>query len=862
MSARPTSIGATLFRWLLRILPTDFRGDFGDAMLADVEAGDSQRALFWWREIGGLLRAVAREHLDAVRQDVHYALRMMRRTPGFTAMAVLMLAVGTGANVAMFSVIDAVMLRSRLADADRIVTVQEQLAGRPPTAAIPVSHVDAIAQAPTFAAVTATTGSLAVLRNIGEPHRLDIECVSASFFDVVQVRPALGRAFTSEDDSAGAPPVLVLSHQTWRRDFGSDPQIIGRSVLLGERPSTVIGVMPPGFIGERARNRTAGWAPFAPALAHQSAVGCNVRGTAVNLVARLQQPFTLETAAASLNASGLAGRLPAAGEQKIAEFHFVPADEVMYEDVRVPFLVLLGAVGCVLLIACANVANLQLERLVGRRRELALRRALGASRSRVIRQTLSENLLLSAMGAAGGVLAASLTLSGLTAMMPATVPHVADIRIDGRAMLVAVACALFVGLVVGLAPAWQASADGMEADLKSSGRGIAGGAPWLRRALVVTEVALSVVLLIGAGLLTRTFITLRPDQPGFATAGRIVARLSLPGDWKPDPSRRALTDQMMERLAAAPGVERVSLSSYLPLSGMTDVWKIRVGDTNADVWSSGVSPEYFDDMEIAVVRGRRFSASDGFGASPVAAINETAARRFWPGGDPIGQTIETTSGDGSKTTRRIVGIVGDTRSFGMDTKRRAELFVPYAQEPSATLIYFLVRSRASAAQLAPAIRSAVDTVSPGQIVDAIDSLQESVDRSVSRPRFGAWFLGIFAAIAVGLAAMGLGAVIAWWVAQRRREIGVRMALGATKSQMVGLVVRQGMTLTVFGVLIGAGAAFIVTRWLAEWLYGVTPTDPLTFIVGGAGMFALAAIAAYLPARRAASIDPAVTLRSE
>jgi putative ABC transport system permease protein len=864
---RRPSLAERVYRRLLRLFPADFRADFAGDMARDVadradERSGRARTRVWSGELPGLAKAVLVQHLDDLRRDVTCTLRMMARSPGFSAAAILMLALGTGANAAMFSVIDAVMLRSAFDDPSRIVAVQEQAPGESPGNGIPISHLDAIFRAPAFSAAAGITYSLAVWSDAPEPHRLDIECVSASMFQVLGVRPALGRTFTAEEDRAGAPASVVLSDHVWRGDFGGATDIVGRRITLAGHTNTIIGVMPPGFLGPSQRNRTDGWAPLGPAIARQSAVGCDPRSS-VNVVARVRAPLTLATATEQLNAMGLISGMPMLFGRTDGRIHLERKDDLTYDGLSTPLFALLAAVGCVLLIACANVANLQLERLIGRRQEIALRLALGAGRGRIIRQTITENLLISLLGASAGIVAAWLTLSALVSMLPANVPHVQDIRIDARTLGVTIAAALLAGLAVGLVPAIQATSVSVTGDLKASGRSTTGGAKWLRRTLVITEVALSVVLLIGAALMVRTFLILRPTDPGFDPSGRLVAQLSLPGPWSVDPGRVRLLDDAMTRVGALPGVVSVSGSSYMPLSGMTSLMNIEVGGTKADVWSSWVTPGYFRDMEMSLARGRLFAASDGWGSAPVVAINETAARRFWPDHDPIGQIVPVKSPDGSVTARQIVAILRDTRSWGTDTKHRSELYVPFAQEPAPTLLYLLVRTNGAAnPALVSGIRAAVSGAIPGQVVDAIDPMQDRLDRAVSRPRFGAWIFGLFAAMAVGLAAMGLTAVIAWWVTQRRREIGLRMALGANRRQVTTLVVRQGLGLAVAGTIAGVGVASLSSRLLSDWLYGIAPMDGATYGACAAGMLAIAAIASYLPARRATRIDPIVTLRAE
>jgi putative ABC transport system permease protein len=866
------------YRWLLTLLPADFRHEFGESMARDFRDRDRElsggaRRRLWSRELPGLFWTAFVQYRAGAWRDVRFTLRMMARSPGFTAAAVIMLAIGTGANAAMFSVIDAVMLRSALPDAGRIVQIEEQSPGTPARSAVPFSHLDALAALPTFEYVAGMTGSLPIVTGAGAPHRLDVECVSASMFPLLGVQPILGRPLGPDDDRAGAPPVIVIGHRTWMRDFHGAPDVVGQTLTLNGRANTIVGVMPAGFLGPNSSNKIEAWAALMPAVGVQSASGCELRRASddptriaerIEVVGRVRAPRTLDSAMAEIKGIGIAARLPMPpnGVQP-SSIVLERADSSQFERVRAPFLALLGAVGCVLLIACANVANLQLERLVGRRREMAVRLALGATRGRIVRQTLVENLIVSLIGAACGVVAAKLTLQTIVAMIPANVPHVGEIVMDARTLAVTFAAAVVTGLAVGVVPAIQATRGDVAVDLHESSTRVIGGAQWLRRGLVVTEVALSVALVIAAALLLRTFLTLRPIDPGFASTDRLSVEILFDGDWKPNPERESFVHALMQSVRDIPGITSVSASSYRPLSGYTDLARITVSNVSADVWSSWITPHYMQDMAMTIVGGRSFNDTDSASGPPVAMINEALAARFWPGANPVGQLIDVQAPDRTITKRQIVGIVHTTRSWGTDREERSELYVPYAQEPGSTLMYFLVRTAGPPALDLPAqITSRVTTLRPNQSVERIEPIDASLNRSVAQPRFAAWLFGAFAAMAVGLAALGLSAVIAWWVTQRRREIGVRMALGATAQAVSTLILKQAMSLAGAGVALGLVIAALSTRSIGVWLYGVAPLDPATFAVVSIAMLLIAMIAAWLPARRAARIDPIITLRAD
>jgi putative ABC transport system permease protein len=660
--------------------------------------------------------------------------------------------------------------------------------------------------------------------------------------------------------------VLVLSYLEWQRDFGASTTILGRSITLGGVSNTVIGVMPEGFLGPTVRNRVAAWAPLMPSIGRQSPTGCQTNPplNSLEVVVRVRAPLTLDTAAARVNAAGRLAALTARSGATNPTLVLERADDASLSALRTPLTVLLGAVGCVLLIACANVANLQLERLIGRRREIAVRLALGATRNRIVRQTLIENLMVSLAGAAAGLGLARVTLRAIVALMPLTMPHVAEIVVNGRTLAVTVVAAIVTGLLVGVVPAAQATRTGLTSDLAHGSRSVAGGATWVRRTLVIGEVALSLVLLVSAGLMIRTFLILRPAAPGFVSTNRTIVEMLFNGGWEPDPAREQAVNAIVDRIRMLPGVAEVTASSYLPLSGVTELARVTIGPTSADVWTSWSTPGYFAEMGMPLRRGRLFTAEDTPSSPPVAMVNEAMAERFWPGEDPVGQRLDIRAPDGTTSRRTIVGMLRTARSWGTDLDRRSELYVPYRQQPGSTLIYFVVRTQSAPPVTLPAaIRTIVAEVRPDLIVDRLETMDTKLDRSVSAPRFAMWLFGVFAAAGALLASLGLAAVIAWWVSERRREIGVRMALGASADRVALEILREGLLLALGGLALGLGIALLATRLLSNWLYGVAaPTDAPTFVACGLGMLAVATLASYLPARRVAQIDPAITLRSE
>jgi putative ABC transport system permease protein len=841
----PPSLLDRLLRALIRLLPAEFRSDFGDTIRADLadRRADGDRRALLLQDLPSLLAAVVREHASTLRQDLKYAVRTMRRTPGFTASAVLMLALGTGVNAAMFSVIDAVMLRSPFKDGSRIAILQ-MLDKEGLTSAIrPQSFAELVSAPGPFSAVASLDIGPHILTGSGEPRMIDVECVQASMFDVLGTQPFLGRAFSAVEDHPGATPVMVVSFDFWRQ-LGGSPAVVGTALTVNQTPVTVVGVMPRGFAGPFSRSDVAAWLPIARPVAGGGAAGC-APGEFVNAFARLRDGLSFDAA------SGWLG------------FSVVSLEARTFDSLRKPFLVLTGAVACVLLIACFNVGGLQMERTLARRREMALRLAIGATRGRLVRQALTENLVLALAGALAGLAATWLTLRAIVSLLPANMPHLDEIEVNGRVFAVAIAAASSAGLIASLFSIGQARQVDPARDLTAATRSTDGRRGWARRGLVVIEVALSIVVLIGAALMIQTFLTLRPTAPGFDPARKLTTPVRLQGA-SPDESEQFF-ERLFERLKGTPGLRGLVGSTYLPMSGNVRTTRITFAGTTAEIYTGYPTPGYFELMKISVVAGRVFTAGDTRTSTPVAIVNEQFARRIRPDGRVVGQIIAV--GNPSRPRdpaidRQIVGVIANTRSYAMNLRSSSEAYVPYAQDRINFLNLIAETDGRRDAEVAAEIRSAIRALRPWQVVQPIQPMTTLLDRRVARPRFGAWLLGVFAALAVGLAAVGLMTTIGWWVQQRTRELGVRMALGATRRQIRRLVLRQGLALGGAGIATGCLAATGLTRYLEGWIYGVTPLDARTFAGCAVGMLVVAACAVYLPVRRAISLDPVVALKSE
>ena len=805
-------------------------------------------------------------------QDVRYGLRTMRGNVGFTAVAVVALALGVGANTAIFSIVNAVLLRPlQYPNADRIVAIQELNREGRRVQVTPANFLDWREQATVFehlAAIYARTSNLA---SGGEAERIDLAMTSANFFEVFGVRPAAGRFFTPDEEKAGHAPVVVIGRGLWQRRFGGDPGVVGRSVTLDGRSYTVVGVAPEGF---RYPDRTEAWVPpfsRVPTTHEQMDVE-RARGFGfLSAVGLLKPGATLEAARAEMEAitSRLRQQYPESNNRRFNRVVTLHA-HLVGESSRA-LLLLLGAVALVLLIACANVANLLLARAAGRQKELAVRIALGATRLRLVRQLLVESVLLALAGGAAGLLLGWWGVDLLKGLLPEGFPRLADIAVDPRVLGFTLLVSCATGLAFGLAPALQFTKPDVHAALKEGARGSTGGARGgrLRSLLIVSEVALSLVLLVGAGLLFRSFMRLQSVELGFRPQRVLTFRLAPSGaNFREDAQYSAFYRDVAERVRAVPGVEAVGVINTLPLQkGPTTGFQVEGrpplrADERPMVNYRSVSPGYFDAAGVRVLRGRVPDERDAAGAPPVLAVNQSLARRDFPGEDPVGKRISFgIRPDGQPNWFEIVGVVADVRSMELHTEPPPEIYTSYLQDPFAGMS-FVVRSSVEPESLVPAVREAVRGVDRAQPVAEVRTMEQLVGEAAAEPRFNSLLLGLFACVALVLAAAGIYGVMSYAVTQRTHEIGIRIALGAQTGDVLRFVVGQGMALALAGVGLGLLAALALTRVMASMLYGVSATDPATF-AGVALLLSLVAfLASYVPARRATKVDPMVALRYE
>ncbi|HEX8696734.1 MAG TPA: ABC transporter permease [Longimicrobium sp.] len=806
---------------------------------------------------------------ETLLQDLRYGARTLRRAPAFALTVVLTSALAIGANTAIFSVVDAVLLRPLpFEDPGRLARLWGGLADGT-AERIPVSYpnfADYRSQARTLRNVAAYSPTSAVLRAPGgEPESVWGARASADLFPLLGVRPELGRAYSPEEDRPDGPPVVVLGHELWRRRFASDPGVVGRQVTLDDRSVTVVGVMPPGFRFPVEGERSEYWVPVAsdPGSAERLP---NRRGKYLLVIARLGPGVGLERARAEIETIGrrLEAQYPDANTGW--RFRLVPLREDVVGGARPALLVLLGAVGLVLLISCANVANLLLARAAARADEIAVRRALGASRARIVRQLLTESLLLSLAGGALGLLLAGWLVRAIARAGPADVPRLADAGLNAPVLGFALALSVVTGIVFGLAPALQGSRGSPGGSLKEGGRGATDGVrrTRLRGVLVASEAALSLMLLAGAGLLAKSFARLLQTEPGYETGRVLTSRVSLSEARHPEPARQAAVfRQVLRRVEAVPGVEAVGAARFLPLGGRDsyDVFRV-VGRAPFAPGAEPVvryqvaSPGYFRAMGIPLLRGRPFTDGDAEGSPPVLVVNQAFARRHLPGEDPLGRRVAI----GDQPPREIVGVVGDVRHRGLDEEAQPEFYVPYLQAPRPELHLVVRAAAADPARLAPAVRRAVREVAPDALVHETRTMDALLGRSVARRRFHTLLLGSFALTALVLATLGIYGVTAYTVTQRTHEIGIRVALGARRGDVLRLVVGRGMAPALAGIALGLAGALAATRVMAGLLYGVGPGDPPVFAGVSLLLAATALAACYLPARRATGVDPAVALR--
>jgi putative ABC transport system permease protein len=817
--------------------------------------------------------------MESLLQDLRFGFRTLLKNPGVSAVAIIALALGTGANSAIFSVVNAVLLRPLpYENPDSLVLVWGKNAT---TSRDPLSVPDFL----DYRNQNAVFGEMACfayddfnLSTGDEPEHIQGTMVSANYFAVLGANLSQGSAFRPEDDQPGASRIAIVSNGLWKRRFGSDPNLVGQPILLNGASFIVTGIAPASFQSPNPEDNPQVWVPLSldggDRLRVPSSVSpaslTNRRGRFLIGIARLKPGVTPRQAQADLDT--IASRL----EQQYKDTNagvgtsVVSLREHIIGKIESALVVLLAAVGFVLLIACANVANLLLARAAARQKEIAIRTALGAGRLRLIRQLLTESVLLSVVGGALGLVLAYGEIRLLLGLNPANIPRLSEIGIDGRVLGFTFLIAILTGIIFGLAPALQASKTDLNEALKEGARGSTGGInrQRVRSLLVVSEVALTVLLLIGAGLMLKSFYSLQSVNPGFNPANTLTMMVNLPASkYTDDHQVQAFFEQVLNRVNVLPGVQAAGAVTGLPLT-TTSVIRLRfIVDAHPPANPSevpranfrSISHNYFRAMGISLVKGRYFSEQDRDKSPPVVIVNETMANRYWPGEDPIGKrlTIPLLGG----VSREVAGIVADVKHSSLDTESGAEMYVPYLQK-SFNFMALVIRTSSDPLRLTGAVRSEILSVDKSQPVYDVKTMQDVVSDSVSQPRLYTLLLGIFAALALTLAAVGIYGVMNYSVVQRKHEIGIRMALGAQRSDILKMVVGQGMLLALIGVAVGLAAALILTRVMESLLFGVSARDLATFLTIPLVLAAIAFLSSYIPARRATRVDPMIALRYE
>ena len=802
-------------------------------------------------------------------QDLRYAGRMQLKNPAFTIVAVLALALGIGANTAIFSVVNSVLLRPLpYKDPEQLVMVWEDASkfGYPHDTPTTANYVDWRDQNTVFEGMSAIADESFNLTGTGDPERLEGRLVSANLFPLLGVDPQIGRTFTAAEDQPGSNKVALLSYALWQRRFGADNSIVGKTINLNGESYTVVGVMPARFQFPTSDDQI--WAP----IAFTNEERANRDRHYLQVLGRLKPGVSLEQAQTEMNtiAARLQQQYPDSNTDlgaAVTSLH-----EHLVGDIKPALLILLGAVGLVLLIACANVANLLLARAAVRQKEIAVRVALGARRQRLIRQFLTESILLSTIGGVVGLAVAYGGLMLLRAFIPENISQAGQISIDLKVLGFTLLVSVITGLIFGLAPALQAARFNQTETLKEGGRDSATGSSGkrVRGLLVMSEVAVSLVLLIGAGLLINSFLRLRNVDPGFRADNLLTMRIVLPQPkYEQFERRSAFYTDLLQRVQNIAGVKSAAVTTNLPLYRQGNSIGISIegqpppppGQENIVV-TRIISPGYFDTMSIPLLSGRTFSDQDAATSPRVAVVSETMARRYWPGQDPIGKRIGTGRIERPEDWTQVVGVVKDVRQFELTADPKPQMYLPYKQRGFFESRDLVVKTEVDPASLAATVRQAVWEIDKDQPVSNIRTMEEILLESIDRQRFSTLLLAIFAGVALVLAAVGIYGVMSYSVAQRTHEIGIRMALGAQTGAVLKLAVGYGLKLVVAGIVIGLIAAFALTRVMSTLLFGVTATDPTTFTLISLLLVAVAAIASYIPARRATKVDPIIALRYE
>ena len=809
--------------------------------------------------------------METILQDIRYGLRVLLRRPAFTIVAVATLALGIGANTAIFSVVNAVLLRTLpYHEPERLVALWEtssqhdqEVNNRNEVAM--GNFLDWRTQQSAFDEIAALTYANVNLTGVAEPERIQGAVVTTNLFSLLGVQPGTGRGFLAEEEKPESPRTVIVSNELWQRRFGSDPDLVGKTLTLNGNQVTVVGIMPPAFEFEFPITRQVEmWLPMRIAASNTDR-----QSHYLYVVGRLSRGVSVEQAQAGMNVliSQLQQQYPKTNSDRGA--NVVPLHQQLVGNVQPYLRVLFAAVGFVLLIACANVASLLLARVTARHKEVAIRMAIGASRWRVIRQLLTESILLSTLGGVAGLLLAYWETDLLVALTPPDVPRLGEIGLHGPVFAWTLGISIITGVLFGLAPALGASKPDLNESLKEGGRSIAGpGRSRMRNLLVVSEIALALILLIGAGLMIKSFARLQHVSPGFDPKNLMTMNISLPRQkYRENQQISSFFDQLLERVRSVPGVETVGGIDPLPMSGSDGTTGFvvegapprAVGD-RPEVGERTITPDYFLTMRIPLLKGRAFNERDREDAPRAVIVNQALANRFWPNEEAIGKRLGFRSAD-PQLWHEVVGIVGNVKHRRLDADPKPELYFPYSQYPG-NFMTLVARTSADPLNAIPAIRNQVLALDPDQPVFDIKTMDERLSKSVAVSRFIMFLLGVFAALATLLAAVGIYGLMAYTVSQRTHEIGVRMALGAGAADVVSLVLKQGLKLVLAGVGIGVAGSLALTRLMESLLFEVSATDPLTFALISAVLTGVALAACFVPARRATRVDPMIALRYE
>jgi putative ABC transport system permease protein len=879
------TLGARLYQRLLRLYPRQFREEYGAEMtrLYRDRARDEGVLRLWPVLLADVLRTAPREQLTVLMQDIRHAFRLFARTPIVTATAVLTIALGVSGSTAVFSVVYAVMMRPLPFPApDRLVELFEDN----PRANLPMFRVSTLnyrswaERSESLDAIAAFGGADATLTDHGEPERVPGLAMTGSMFRVLGLSPLAGRGFGADDERPGAPRVVVLAETLWRRRFGGDAAIVGQSVTMNGERHQIVGVVPHAFrdVGRSQIASIASPQVFFPLTIDPARE--NRGNHVVRVVGRLRPGVTLDRARDEMRriAAALEQEFPATNRNWSVRLETL-YDTMLDERVRPSLLVLLAAVGMVLLIACANVANVLLARGISRQREFALRTALGAGRSRLARQLVTESVCLAVVSGTCGLAVAVFAVKSLRVMLPPTVPRIDEISVDATVLGLGLLVSLASGLFMGLAPAARASRVVLTPSLAQQGKGVSGpSGAFVRHAIVVAQMALATMLLVGAALLLQSFVRLQQVRPGFEPHGVITARVSLPGSRYPDAARMwVFWGRLLESLEGRPQIESVAVGITAPFGpGVRAGGRARdrgqavaaqtplAAEAGIGAVEHMVSPNYFQALRVPVLAGRTFGPQDGQGSPPVAIVSEQVARQIWADKSAVGQTL-----DWKGKPFEVVGVVGDIRGAdgrgrtggGLDREPAAAVYLAAMQFPQRTMT-LLVRTAGESSAIGSAMARAVQEIDPAQPVYQVRPLRDWLDESSAQPRFTTSLSGGFALVALALAAVGVYGVLSYSVAQRTQEIGVRMAMGAERAHILRLVLRGGMTVALSGIALGLLGAFALSRVLGTLLFDVGARDPITYSMVGVMLALVAAIACGIPAARATRVDPVIALRTD